>query len=331
MDTRRLPLLHWRSGRSIRVALVIAVVSVVVASAQDDSQVDQFLEQCRRNIGQTPVDGQRSCRDAIAHAQMAFFPEHYNKQRRAAFLLLGESYYSGGRIQDAVAQLDSVERLGPEVEELEKVEALRGEIEHFFRPLRITIRDRSIPLLSYISGVDIDFVYPRRLRKAQSNRIEILRDETLGREDEFQFVAFDESGQAYMEIAFFPVITFSGRSVGYSLIVEGRRRYRFGFSEADSSAVQIFWEDDAGWELIERVPDGIVKVELPDKYTFDINTDGTPQVVRGTGAQHIYVPAAAETELTVASSEDHRWERFYDVALFALVTITGGSALLGAR
>jgi hypothetical protein len=325
-------MLHWRSGWGVGcVALVIVVTSVVVASAQDESQVDQFLDQCRRNIRQTPVDGQRSCRDAIAHAQMAFFPSQYVQQRRAAFLLLGDSYFNGGRIQDAVAQLDSVEGLGPDAEELGKVEALRGEVERSFRPLRITIRDRRIPLLSYISGVDIDFVYPRRLSKAQSNRIEILRDETIGREDEFQFVAFDEVGQAYMEIAFFPVITFSGRSVGYSLIVEGRRRYRFGFSQVDSSAVQIFWEDDAGWELVERVPDGIVKVELPDKYTFDINTDGTPQVVKGGGVQHVYVPAAAETELTLATSEDHRWERFYNVALYALVTITGGSALLGAR
>ena len=325
-------MLHWRSGRGFGcVALVVAVASVVVASAQDDLQVDEFLDQCRRNIRQTPVDGQRSCRDAIAHAQMAFFPEQYTQQRRAAFALLGDSYYSGGRIQDAVAQLDSVERLGPDAEELEKVKALRGEIERSFRPLRITIRDRRIPLLSYISGVDIDFVYPRRLSKAQSNRIEILRDETIGREDEFQFVAFDEAGQAYMEVAYFPVITFSGRSVGYSLIVEGRRRYRFGFSQADSSAVQIFWEDDAGWELVERVPDGIVKVELPDKYTFDINTNGTPQVVVGGGVQHVYVPAAAETELTLTISEDHRWERFYDAALYALVIITGGSALLGAR
>ena len=323
-------MLHGRSGRGLGCAvLVVAMSAITVASAQDESQVDLFLDQCRRNIRQTPVDGQRSCRDAITRAQMAFFPEHYTEQRRAAFLLLGDSYFNGGRIKEAVAQLDSVERLGPDAEELEKVGALRGEIERSFRPLRITIRDRRIPLLSYISGVDIDFVYPRRLSNAQSNRIEILRDETFGQKDEFQFVAFDEAGQAYMEIAFFPVITFSGRSVGYSLIVEGSRRYRFGFSQADSSAVQIFWEDDAGWELVERVPDGIVKVELPDKYTFDIT--GTPQVVRREGVQHVYVPATAETELTLASSEDHRWELFFDATLYALVIITGGSALLGAR
>ena len=210
-------MLHWRRGRGLgNVALLLVMSSVVAVCAQDESQVDPLLDQCRRNIRQTPVDGQRSCRDAIWHAQNAFFPEQYTQQRRAAFLLLGDSYFTSGRIQDTVAQLDSVEGLGPDAEELEKVEALRGEIGRFFRPLRITVRDRRIPLLSYISGVDIDFVYPRRLSNAQSNRIEILRDETIGREDEFQFVAFDEAGQAYMEVAYFPVITFSGRSVKYA-------------------------------------------------------------------------------------------------------------------
>lgn len=324
-----------RFGLRIRGAgprvLLIAVILVTSAAAQEGAQVAQLLDQCTRNIARAPQTGQRFCRDAIARAQMSAFPEEFARERRSAFLLLAESYYDGGRIEDAVSQVDSVEALGPTQAENDRIERLREDVDRLFRPLRITIRDRRIPLLCYIRGVNIDFVYPRRLTRPQVNRIEILRDATIGKEDEFQFVAFDESGQAYMEVAYFPVITFSGRSVGYSLIVEGRRRYRFNFSTNDSSAVEIFWDDEGDWELVERVPETMVKVELPVKYAFTVETNGMSQVVQGGGVQHVYLPAASDSELRLERSQDSTWERVYEFALYALVTITGGTALLGAR
>jgi len=323
------------AGRNCTVVWLTAIAMTLSAGsvtyAQEADQVELLLEECKRNINRSPLDGQRSCREAIRQAQWAFFPEQYTRHRREASLLLGESYYKVGRIGEAVSLFDSVAASEPTDWEIEQLTELREETERLFRPLRITIRDRQIPLLSYIDGMDLDFVYPRRLTSAQINRIQILRDETVGREDEFQFVAFDDEGQAYMEISYFPVITFSGRSVGYSLIIEERRRYRFNFSKSDSSAVEIFWEDNAGWELIESVPRDMVKVELPEKYSFSIETEGTPQMITGGGIQHVYVPAAVSTEIHLEESQDRTWERAYDIAMFAVIIITGGAALSGAR
>jgi hypothetical protein len=304
----------------------------VTVTAQEGEQIEQLLRDCGRTIRSNPRDGQRQCREAIAQVQLAFFPEEYVEQKREAFFLLAESYFAEGRIADSAAHLDSVEALALGDDDLtEDTMSYRGEIDRLFRPLRITIRDRRIPLLTYIDGMEIDFVYPRRLETPQINRIEILKDKTLRREDELQFVAFDNEGQAYMEINHFPIITFGGRSLGYSLIVEGKRRYRFKFSEPDTGAVQIFWEDDADWELVERVPDGMVKVVLPEKYIFDVETEGRTQIVAQGDVQHVYVPAAAQTVMTLTQSKERGWERVYSAALYAIIVITGGSALLGAR
>ena len=304
--------------------------------AQESLSPREMVNQARRNLRTSPVDAQRMLREAIAIINMDPLGQQYQKVKGEAFFLLGESYFNGGRIADAFAQFDSVKTLMSD-EDKERKEAVEDqqEIDRLFRPLKIKVKNRSIPLLSYIEGVQMEFLYPKRLESSQINRLQILQDPQSYKEDEFLFSGIDPDGRPFMEIKYFPVITFAGRSVGYSLTIkktggkEGGRRYGFNFTSADNKPLEIFWDDDADWKLVEKVPDDLAKLELPDKYHFR-PAQALPvdkyRERRIKPVQHIYIPAVAQTELVLEDSEDDTWEKVYGITLYV---ITGAAMFLG--
>ena len=319
----------------ISILLVLGGTAFQGAWAQEELSIQQLLRQCRRNINSSPIDGQRSCREALFKIRLdPFLP--YQDEKIQAFTLLGESYYKLGRIADAVAQFDSVLVLTGEDEDANRdARDYKEQIDRLVRPLRIKIKNRDIRLLSYIKGIDIEFRYPQRLERSQINRLRILQDTQSHREDEFKFVGIDETdNRAYMELDYFPLITFPGRSMGYSLIVDGKRRYRFNFTPTENQPLEIIWPDEADWTLIERVPEDMVKMELPGKYSFepDLNSLSDGYIaVDGENIMHIYLPARNGAVLTLEESEERNWERIYRLTLYGATGLAALIGLMGAR
>lgn len=299
---------------------------------EEEQTIAELVVECQRNLRASPVDAQRSCRRALTMIEMDAVPEMYGGEKRRAQSLLGRSYYATGRIAEASAFLDSVLDSTPSEEDPLALRAseLRDEIDRLFRPLRITVADRQIPVLAYIKGVDLEIEYPRRLTKEQRIRLDNLERSEWRAEDEFQFVGIDEQGRAYMELGYFPIVTFTGAR-GYSLIVEGRHRYRFNFTPESDEVQEILWEPDAGWELIERVPEERVKLELPGDYLFVSESGPDPLVLEYAGKVHMYVPSDGSTQLVMSDSKQRAWERAYDYLLYAATGTAGLLALLGAR
>lgn len=331
----------WRHRAVCVSGLVLVLgggVGMGQVQAQEKPSPKEMVSQARRNLRSSPVDAQRTLREVIADINMDPLGQQYQKVKGEAFFLLGESYFNGGRIADAVAQFDSVKTLaGEEDKEYKKAVEYQEEIGRLFRPLRIKVKNREIPLLSYIEGVKIEFLYPKRLDASQINRLQILQDPQSYREDEFLFAGIDADGRPFMEVKYFPVVTFSGRSVGYSLIIKGgkeERRYRFNFTSNETQPLEIYWEDEAGWKLVEKVPEDLVKLELPDKYRFR-PAQALPidkfMERRIKPLQHIYIPAEAQTELVLEDSEDSGWERAYGIALYVLTGTAMFLGLWGAR
>jgi len=316
----------WGAGLTIILALGQAL-------GQDTQSPTELLSQAKRNLRNDSKGAQRMLREIIAIINMDPLGQQYEKTKAEAFLLLGESYLNGGRIADAVTQFDSAKVLVAEEDKI-YIRAVENqeEIGRLFRPLRIKIKNRKIPLLSYIEGVKIEFLYPKRLEASQINRLQILQDPQRYREDEFFFGRVDSEGRPFLEIKYFPVVTFPGRSVGYSLLIKGGeevRRYRFQFSSAETQPLEISWEEEAGWKLVEKVPEDLVKLELLEKYRFKparaLPVDKFVEL-RIKPRQHIYIPAETHTELVLQDSEDSGWERAYSIALYVL---TGTAMFLG--
>lgn len=298
---------------------------------EPEQTIGELVDECQRNLRASPVDAQRSCRRALTMIEMDAVPEMYEGEKLRAHSLLGRAYYATGRIGEAVAFLDSVVASAPSDDRLATETAeLLEEIDRLFMSLRITVADREIPVLAYIKGIDIEIEYPRRLTKEQRLRLDNLAKTQWRAEDEFQFVDVDSTGQPFMELNYFPVATFSATR-GYSIIVEKKHRYRFKFEGEVGGEIAIAWEDEAGWELVERVPDDRVKVELPGEYVFRSEGGAEPLVLEHAGQVHMYVPADQATELSLIGSRIRNWERAYDYLLYAASGAAGLMALLGAR
>ena len=294
------------------------------------------LPRVRRNIRKNPIDSQRILRQIISDINRSVAPKLCTQEKVEVFFLLGNSYFLLGRIGDAVVHLDSVLNLDdPEGRFYKKAEENQSKIDSLFRPLRITIKGIQIPRLSYIDNIKIAFTFPRRLEKVQIRRLQILQDPEGRREHEFQFVAFDEKDStAYMEVEYFPIVTFPGESAGYSLIVDNKRRYRFQFTEEESAPLEIFWDRDAEWELIEWVPDDMIKLEISNQYEFAVGHElpsGRYFTVEGDTINHIYMPLIKEGEVVLQKSEEGGWERVYEIVLYTTVGVAGFLGLWGAR
>ena len=304
----------------------------------DSDEIDKLLRACQDNIIEDLDYGQDRCREGLARIDMADFPGKFRRQKTEFFQTLAESYLRSGRIQESRTRADSALRYTDEESVVAEIKNHQKYIDRSYQTLRITIKDRWVPLLSYIKEMDLDFAYPkRRLEEDQILRIINLTDERVRRIDELQFAGFDSAGQAYMEIKNFPVVRTSagGESPSYSLIVERERRYRFYFTDKTKEPVEIFWENDAGWKLVERVPDGMVKLEMPAKYKIKVQPSEQTQIQKRAGEkeQHVYVAALPDTMVAVSieESDDRRWEKFYDTATYVVAGAAAFTALLGAR
>jgi hypothetical protein len=333
----------WPIEGILIVGIILGFIVSTEASAQGATEsqelksVNELLSDCRANIARNPTDGQRFCRQALLQISVDPFEEQYRKEKIEAFTLLGESYLYTGRIGDAEIHCDSTAVLTGANEEnplYRRAKQVQDQIDTYFRPLRIKIKNREIPLLSYIEGIDIEFRFPRRLESFQIKRLQILQDAQARREGEFQFVGIDADGHAYMEVKHFPLITYSGRSVGFALIVDGRRRYRFNFTPDHNEVLEIFWDEESQWRLIERIPDSMVKIELPGKYRF-VPSNLPPSVpymsTNLDGRQHVYIPAETEVEMALLQSEDSKWEQIYHFALYGTTGLAIVVGLFGAR
>jgi hypothetical protein len=321
----------------------LVLFSVCKADAQGEGvslqqkSISEWINDCRSNIGRNPTDGQRFCRQALLQISTNPLPEQYRREKLEALTLLGESYFYNGRITDAATYCDSVsvmEGIDQDSPMYRRSKQVQDQIDRYFRPLRIRIKNRQIPILSYIQGIDIEFRYPKRLENFQIKRLQILQDARARKEGEFQFVGISADGHAYMEIDNFPLITYSGRSVGYALIVDGKRRYRFNFTPEDSKTLEIYWDDESEWQLVERIPVGMVKVELPGKYEFTPN--GLPlgasyMSTELDGVHHVYIPAETDVEMELLDSEDSTWEKMYQTFLYGTASIAIVVGLFGAR
>jgi hypothetical protein len=339
--------IYRQKKRPIEGLLIIGILMGFIVSEKASAQVpvgsqelksvNELLSDCRANIARNPTDGQRFCRQALLQISVDPFQEQYRKEKIEAFTLLGESYLYTGRIEDAEIHCDSTAALtgANETDPLyRRAKQVQDQIERYFRPLSIKIKNREIPLLSYIEGIDIEFRYPRRLESFQIKRLQILQDARARREGEFQFVGIDADGHAYMEIKYFPLITYSGRSVGFALIIDGRRRYRFNFTPENNETLEIFWDEESQWRLIERIPDSMVKIELPGKYRFiprNLPPSAPYMSTKLDGRQHVYIPSETEVEMTLLQSEDSKWERIYQFALYGTTGLAVLVGLFGAR
>jgi hypothetical protein len=299
---------------------------------REELGIRELVTQSEINIRNNPRDGQRYCRDALRKIAMDPFAEQFSQEKVKCFSLLGESYFNIGRIGDAAAQFDSVVVLTAEVDPMNrKAKHYQRQIDELFGSLQIKVKNRIVPLLSYIKGIEIEFRYPKKLQPVQVSRLRVLQSAQSRKENEFQFTGVDQDGSAYMEIEYFPLLETSGRS-SYSLIVDGTRRYRFQFSSQQQDPLEIVWEDEADWKLIERVPDDMIKIELPGKYHFKTTAAGADTLSASwRGSRHVYLTGGTDAELELVQSDENGWERVYDIALYGFTGVTALIGLMGAR
>jgi len=334
---RKLTVEYLLTGMLLGLFVAEAIHAQSPVGSQELKSVNELLSDCRANIGRNAVDGQRFCRQALLQISVDPFEGQFRKEKTEAFTLLGESYFYTGRIADAAIHCDSTAVLTSSDEAnplYRRAKQVQDQIDRYFRPLRIRIKNREIPILSYIEGIEIEFRFPRRLESFQIKRLQILQDAQARREGEFQFVGIDADSIAYMEIGYFPLVTYSGRSVGYALIVDGKRRYRFNFTPEHNETLEVFWDEEAQWRLIERIPDSMVKLELPGKYRFaarDLPPSAPYMSTELDGTKHVYIPAETDVEMTLLQSEDSKWERIYRLTLYGTTGLAAVVGLLGAR
>jgi hypothetical protein len=294
--------------------------------------ITELVSECRGNLRVSPRDAQRSCEEALEQIRRQRVPKAYISEKRQAQNLLSRIFFSMGRIEDAAAFSDSVHKSSPEPDDpLTRDSSTRtAEIDRLFATLRITLSDRIVPVLSYLKGIDIGIEYPSRLTPEQRARLEILEKSQWRADDEFQFVGLDSLGRPYIELEFFPLVTFPGAR-GYSLVVENRHRYRFNFEPGRSEALEIRWEEDAGWELVERVPGHQSKLEFPAGYEFEVTRGPEPLVLVDEGTKHSYVDVDSALVLKLTATPEQKKEQVYRTLLYTATVMTGVMAISGAR
>ena len=307
--------------------------------AQDESKTPaELVQEGIYTLKMNPLnsrDAQRLWRRALSTAE-ADRVNSYQRECIDAYFFLGESYYEDGMMAPAVACFDSVQALAnPGDENFQGAEKKLAEIDSLFKRLVIKIRNRKVPLLSFVQGIEIEFRFPQHLTPVQQNRLRILQSAQDRRQDELQFIGIDEEdGSAYMAVDYFPLITLPGQTLGYSLIVDRNKRYRFNFTPEAQDTVKIIWEDEGDWELVEKVQGDMVKLELPLEYNFQPAQEmprGKYFAVEIDSIRHIYIPAAGSTELLLSDSQDKNWERLYQTTLLGATGLAALMGLLGAR
>jgi len=324
----------------VGIEAIAGVLPRAPISAQEEGYKSpaELIQEGINTLRMNPLnsrDAQRRWRRAISNAE-ADRVNPYRRERIDAYFFLGESYYEDGMMALAVTCFDSIKAIAsPGDERFQDAEEKLGEIDGLFKRLVIKIRNRKVPLLSFVEGIEIEFRFPQHLTPVQQNRLRILQNAQERKQDELQFIGIDEKdGSAYMAVDYFPLITLPGQTLGYSLIVDGNRRYRFNFTPDTQDTVKIVWEDEGDWGLVEKVQGDMIKLELPLEYSFQ-SAQEMPQGkyfdVEIDSARHVYMPAAGNMELILSDSQDKNWERFYQTALFGATGLAALMGLLGAR
>jgi len=279
------------------------------------------LDQVRRT--NDPVEKQRILRTAIRE-------DSANVEAR---ILLGASHYKVGNLEAAMEQFGAVMALADTTDiNYADAEFYSDEINRLFKPLRIRVVDRKISALGYIEGIRLLFRYPRSLTSEQKFRLEYLEDEGKRRRNEFQFSSIDVDKRPYLEIPYFPVVV-SLDDVSYSKysLVVGNRRYRYDFNEEKHDSVSVLWDEN--WQLVERVPTDLVKIEYPSIYTFapaDTSAHFT-LVDPKSKKKGTYIPADKEVDLVLQESTYANKEKRYNRVIKGLVVVAGFIGLLGTR
>ena len=284
--------------------------------------------------GETLQDQVRKTNDLVEKQRILRVAVREDSANVPARVLLGESYYrDSGNLEAAMEQFGAVMAIADTTDiNYADAEYYRNEINRLFKPLRIRIVDRKISALGYIEGIRLRFRYPKSLTSEQQSRLDFLEDEGQRRRNEFQFSSIDADGRPYLEILYFPVVV-SLDDVSYSKysLVVGNRRYRFDFTEEKHDSVKVLW--DESWQLVERVPTDLVKVEYPSIYTFapaDTSTHFT-LVDPKSKKKGTYIPADKDVDLVLQESKQASKEQLYSRVIKGLVVVAGFIGLFGTR
>ena len=319
------------------IALVTCALGLVsgpqlsIAQNCQNKEARLLLDEARLNLRANPTEAQRKLRQAIHKINKGRASHLCRSEKNQAFFWLGQGYYRAGRIADADAYFDSVHIDSSAANRplSQSATAKQEEIQTYFKPLRIRIEGARVPLLSYLKGIEIEIEEPKQMEREQIRRLQILQDSQGRRSDEFQFTDFGPDQFAYIEVDYFPVMMFPDAS-GYTLLVNGKRRYFFNFTANNQEEIRIRWDKDTQWELVERVPLGKFKLEVDARYEFKVKglSEDEYNIKKMGSVHHIYLPFENDrsTKLELVDSQDRQQERLYT---FLHYTTVGFTALVG--
>jgi len=154
--------------------------------------------------------------------------------------------------------------------------------------------------------ITVDEIVYNYANTDQRLRLDYLNDYLASGQMRFQFSSYDSlDNRYYFEIPFFPLIDVPGLQVPYAIILNNKKRYHFRINRQYNEIVEIDWNDN--WELVESVPDNLIKFEYPSDYTMvpfigviGREIPGTIQIPEPeANINSLYIPVKETTELQV--------------------------------
>jgi len=241
-----------------------------------------------------------------------------------------------GAFESLIKALEKIESGGAGIN-ISKDE-IKDEIDYIkskFKTLKIKLKNKKIDRLGFIKGVNLSFKYPERyLDDTQKLRLNYLEKER--KVGEFQFTNIDpEDKNIYFEFKYFPIRQYSIRRTEYIVDVVGQkraRRYRFDITTRDTSISDLYfyWMENE-WELIERVPLDLVKVEFPKEYKFVSNIPNSFSTLQKDNYGNLYIPTGDDIEITLSESIEKNEERLYKYMNMSFISLIVIGTFLTAR
>jgi len=201
--------------------------------------------------------------------------------------------------------------------------------EQKYAPLILRLWDHTINEPAYMPDMKIRLAVPDQeffnsLPKDQQQRLDYIASPEFINSKRFHFLR-DESLQEYViQVDYFPVSEADGT---YWMLFDDKYRYSFHFSTYQKDTLQIVWDDT--WILREWIPDGEVRLVVPNNYQLSVNSEPVNLTVNSSGQIIADLPLDQGMEKLVVNLDPvaGRSLQYYTWRSLTFITILG---ILGA-
>jgi len=186
-----------------------------------------------------------------------------------------------------------------------------------FAPLRFKIKGKKINKFCHIVNMKVLITFDENVygygNDPQKLRLDYLKGQLESGEMKFQISAYDSvDNRYYFEIPFFPLIDAPGIREPYAIILNNKKRYHFRIDHQYNEIIEISWNDE--WELVESVPNDLIKFEFPAEYSLLPHALETQQALRGifsipepeSDMENLYVPTREVKEMEIVLEQENK-------------------------